>query len=97
MPTTLTQLEQWIDERVTDPLHPEYSLVYVQVEFWPGVREGGALEEYYLPVKNQPGSLGDRLRDWVYKQFGPSSRLSNWETIPSSRQLRAESEYEDEF
>ncbi|ABW31520.1 hypothetical protein [Acaryochloris marina] len=97
MNTTLTQMEQWIDERVTDPLHPEYSLLYAQVEFWPGVREGGALEEYYIIIKNRVGSVGDRLRDWVLKQFGVSARLADWETIPSPRQLRAESQYEDEF
>ncbi|QUY45549.1 hypothetical protein [Acaryochloris marina] len=97
MPTTLTQLEQWIDERVTDPLHPEYFLVFVQVEFWPGIRDGGDSKEYYFAVKNRPGSLGDRLRDWVKQQFGPNARLSHWETVPSSRQLRAEDAYEDEF
>ena len=97
MTITLTQLEQWIDEQVTDPLHPEYSLVYAQVEFWPGVREGGALEEYYLPVKSRPGSLGDRLRDWVLKQFGSGARLSAWETVPSDRQLRAETEDDEPF
>lgn len=97
MTLTLAQLEKQVDEQNTDPLYPEVLLVYAQVEHYPGVREGGALEEFYLPVKNRLGSIGDRLRDWVLSEFGSGARLADWRTVPTSRQLRAEAEYEEEF
>lgn len=97
MITTLAQLEKQVDEQITNPLYPEVTLVCGQVEHWPGVRDGGELEEIYFIVKNRVGSLGDRLRAWVLSEYGLSSRLADWETIPSSRQLRAEAEYEEEF
>ena len=77
MITTLAQLEKQVDQQVTDPLYPEVTLVCGQVEHWPGVRDGGELEEIYFTVKNRVGSLGDRLRAWVQSQYGSSAKLSD--------------------
>lgn len=95
MTITLAQLEKQINQQNTDPLRPEVLLVYAQVEHYPGVREGGALEEFLVPVKNRIGSIGDRLRAWVLSEFGSDARLSAWETVPTSRQIRVEAEFNE--
>lgn len=97
MLTTLAQIEKQVDAQITDPLYPEVTLVCGQVEHFPGVREGGELEEIYFTVKNRVGSLGDRLRTWVQSEYGSSAWLSDWRTVPTSRQLRAEAEAEEPF
>ncbi|NJR57344.1 MAG: hypothetical protein HC768_24225 [Acaryochloris sp. CRU_2_0] len=95
-PTTVNELAKWIDSQVTDPLHPEMMMVELQIEQYPGVREGGDLFEVVAPVICKPGRLGDRLRAWVNREYGNDHRLADWRTVPTTRQIRAEFEF-DEF
>lgn len=90
MITTLAQLEQQIDQQVTNPLYPEVFLVFAIIEHCPGAEEGGELEELYFMVHNRPGLVGDRLRAWVFSEYGSRANLHYWETVPSSRQIEAE-------
>ncbi|UJB72912.1 hypothetical protein HRE53_30425 (plasmid) [Acaryochloris sp. 'Moss Beach'] len=96
-PTTVNELLQLVDSQVTDPLHPEVIAIEMQIEQYPGVREGGDLFEVLAAVTNKPGRLGDRLRNWVQSEYGDDYRLADWRTIPTTRQLEAENDYEDEF
>ncbi|BDM82859.1 hypothetical protein [Acaryochloris marina] len=96
-PTTVTELLQHVDAQVTDPLHPEVIAVEMQIEQYPGVREGGDLFEVLAAVTSKPGLLGDRLRAWVQSEYGNDYRLADWRTIPTTRQIEAENDYEDEF
>ncbi|WP_299492852.1 hypothetical protein [Acaryochloris sp. IP29b_bin.137] len=64
-PTTVNELEKWIDAQVTDPLHPEMVMVELQIEQYPGVREGGDLFEVFAPVICKPGLLRPRLENWA--------------------------------
>ncbi|KAI9129347.1 hypothetical protein [Acaryochloris sp. CCMEE 5410] len=96
-PTTVNELEKWIDAQVTDPLHPEMVMVELQIEQFPGVREGGDLFEVFAPVICKPGLLRPRLEAWVKATYGNDHWLANWRTVPSTRQLKAENDYKDEI
>ncbi|UJB73007.1 hypothetical protein HRE53_30210 (plasmid) [Acaryochloris sp. 'Moss Beach'] len=91
-PTTVTELLQLVDSQVTDPLHPEVIAVEMQIEQYPGVREGGDLFEVYAPVICKPGLLQPRLEDWVKTFYGDDHWLADWRTIPTTRQIEAENE-----
>lgn len=96
-PTTVTELLQLVDSQVTDPLHPEVIAVEMQIEQYPGVREGGDLFEVLAPVTSKPGLIKPRLQAWVQSEYGDDYRLVDWRTVPTTRQIEAENEYEDEF
>ena len=92
-PTTVTDLLKLVDAQVTDPLHPEVIAVEMQIEQYPGVREGGELFEVLAPVTSKPGLLRPRLQNWVKTEYGNDYRLADWRTVPTTRQIEAESEF----
>ena len=89
-PTTVTELLQLVDSQVTDPLHPEVIAVEMQIEQYPGVREGGELFEVIASVTCKPGLLKPRLQAWVQTEYGNDYRLADWRTLPITRQIEAE-------
>lgn len=86
-PTTVTELLQLVDSQVTDPLHPEVIAVEMQIEQYPGVRDGGDLFEVYAPVICKPGLIQPRLEDWVKTFYGDDYWLADWRTICEFRKL----------
>ena len=91
-PTTVTELLKLVDSQITDPLHPEVIAVEMQIEQFPGVREGGDLFEVFAPVTCKPGLIKPRLQAWVKDEYGDNYRLADWRTIPTTSQINAENE-----